>query len=199
MEAADPSRTARFGSPFPDLRFDLASFHEGDEVLLNDLLDRLRPFMRAAVRKWARSLDHTDDLEQDTMIRVYEKRIRFSGRSSLLTWAWTVCLNVCREDARPAESAEIVPMAGRQLEDDGPDPEEEWERSILATEVESALATLKPSEREVVRSHYWEGRTLSEIARAMGKRRETAAALLRRALHKLGGLEELAELALDEL
>ena len=188
-----------FGSVAPGLEFDLRLFREGDDALFADLDRRLRPYLDPVVRRWARDPDHADDLKQMTMIRVYEKRASYAGKGSLLAWTWSICENVCREDGRRSGTVATVALEDcEDLLDGAPLADEEIERRRRTTIVRRALANLDKREREAVLAHWGEGRSLAEVARAMGINVCTAAELVRRGVERLACMEELAEAALDE-
>lgn len=188
-----------FGSVAPGFEFDLRLFHECDDAFFAEVDRRLRPCLEAVTWRWARDSDHADDLEQMTMIRIYEKRASYSGRGSLLAWAWSVCANVCKEEARRPGNVETVALDNcGDLADPAPVPDELLERRLRAAAVRKALAELDDREREAVWALHGEGRSLTEVARSMGINARTAAVLARRGLDELASMDELAEAVLDD-
>lgn len=158
-----------FGSIAPGLKFDLRLFHECDDAFFAEADRRLRPCLEAVTWRWARDPDHADHLEQLTMIRVYEKRATYSGKGSLLAWTWSICANVCREEARKSGGAKTVALENfEDLADTTLGPAEAFERRARAAIVHKALAKLGEREREAVWARYGEGQSLKEIAQSMG-------------------------------
>jgi RNA polymerase sigma-70 factor (ECF subfamily) len=143
-----------------------------DERGRNAFLERLRCVPRMLAAKNAalgRVLDdgELEDLAQETLLTIWEKRAQYSGRSSIETWIYPFCYNhlmnrlrrhARRRRAEPLEAAQELPAATR--EDFG--------------FVYRALEHIGPPEEDVLRLKHFENLTFTEIARALGISPNTA-------------------------
>lgn len=125
---------------------------------------------------------------QSAYLRVLEGRARFSGRSSLKTWLFSVVRNVAADGRRRrwlhevalgrwlgrAQQAESVPGAAELLESE--------ERGAR---VRHALSRLAVRQREVLELVFFQGLTIEEAAQVMGVALGTARVHYQRAKLRL--------------
>ena len=124
-----------------------------------------------------------EDLLADTFERVLRTGRRFDPRkSSEKTWLYTIALNLLRDHARREGVAE------RALERVGARPDAisgAFEHIEARGDLNRALETLAPEERELMALRFGADLTLPEIAKALGERRTTVEGRFYRALGKL--------------
>jgi RNA polymerase sigma factor (sigma-70 family) len=155
---------------------------EDFERLYNDEAAGLFSFL--AYRTGDRAL--AEDLLADAFERALRSRGRYDRRkSSEKTWLYAIALNLLRDNARraaaesraveragaPGESAEDAGMAGVEHRD----------------EVQRALATLAPEEREAIALRFGADLTVPEIAEVLEEPLTTVEGRVYRALRKLRG------------
>lgn len=137
-------------------------------------LDEIRRRVGSICYRWGVDQSTADDVFQATVLKVCEAardegRSRpgtgaplrvFDGPGQLVAWASTVAFSVLN-DARRKKSAAERP-AGDKL------PEVPARDDNFAVLAEYLDLLDDPREREVIRMHYIEGRTLAEIAARLG-------------------------------
>ena len=147
------------------------------DLLIARYLPRLRRWASGRLPRWARDMNDTQDLVQETLLQTFQRIDRFEARGdgALFGYLRQAILNRIRDELRrakrhPAESEldSAVPGHGRSpLEDAiGHEAIERYER---------ALATLRPEDREAVVARIELGYTHQEIAVLLGKPSANAA------------------------
>ncbi|HVS62487.1 MAG TPA: sigma-70 family RNA polymerase sigma factor [Thermoanaerobaculia bacterium] len=112
------------------------------------------------------------DLSQEVLIRVYRSLGRFKGHSTLKTWTYRVCINLCRSKLgrRRLVTLPLERDDGslRDVPDEGPGPEaraiSRSERDLLS----AALPKLDLAFREAVVLRDLEDLSYQEIAEVLG-------------------------------
>jgi RNA polymerase sigma-70 factor (ECF subfamily) len=134
----------------------------GDEGAMRQLAQRFTPFVRSIARRMGTTTNGTDDVVQETMLRLWRSADRFDpARGNEPTFVAAVARNVAIDMARRAACRPSVPTAHV------PDvslPVSEADRVATVTTVRAALASLPASERELLRLAYFEQLTQKEIA-----------------------------------
>ncbi len=77
-----------------------------DAVLLGDLVDHLR---RSLAKGFGRQLSDPDleDLAQTSMLKILENRSSFEGRSTFITWATAIAVNLAMQLLRKREFVHV--------------------------------------------------------------------------------------------
>jgi RNA polymerase sigma-70 factor (ECF subfamily) len=203
MDEAGSARTpARVGPAEPlaaDATMELVrQAKAGDEAALDALFVRYE----ARLRRWAhgrlpaaaRGALETQDLVQDTLIRVFKRLDTFEPRhpGAFRDYVWTTLWNAIRDIARGAKRRGPVDSL-EEIELITPDPSP-LERAIGAETLaryEAAMQRLRPDEREAIIMRVELGLSHAEIAKALGKPSAAAAHMtVSRALVRLA--EEMA-------
>jgi RNA polymerase sigma-70 factor, ECF subfamily len=137
-------------------------------------------------------LGHSEDaadVKQETFLKAYQAIGTFRGNSSLLTWLFRICINLCRDRLRTRKSHHLLyeHIARETLEGDthAQDPYVCAERSQTVAAILRGLQGLSPSQREIIILRDIEGMEYREIARALGCSAPTAKMRLFRARHCL--------------
>lgn len=121
--------------------------------------------------------EEASDIVADAFVRVYGALPNFKGQAAFTTWLYRIMTN-CFLDARkkaknrPAVSLEsaLVTDDGdleRQVEDDGPTPDEIAERNERERRVESAVDTLPEYQKAMLIMYHAENLSYEEIAEAL--------------------------------
>ena len=137
-----------------------------------------------------------EEVLQSAYLRVLEGRARFSGRSSLKTWLFSVVRNVAADGRRRRwfQDVALGRWFGRALPDDAvPGPEEVLDSEERGARVRHALERLAVRQREVLELVFFQGLTIEEAAQVMGVALGTARVHYQRAKRRL-----LAMLAPEE-
>jgi RNA polymerase sigma factor (sigma-70 family) len=176
----------------------LARAREGDAVALNEVFARtgpaLRKWARGRLPGWARDVADTDDLVQDTMIRMLKQIDVFEYRTdgALQAYLRQAVMNRIRNEIRRSHRH----PSPDPLESDAPasdlSPLEELIGRESVEAYDRALDELSPQDREAVIGRVELGLSYEDLAKAMGRPSADAARMaVARALVKLARLLEL--------
>lgn len=126
-----------------------------------------------------------EDVVQETLIRVWQRPdVLTNARGSVRGWLMTVARNIVNDRfralaARPAEVAEPA----EELQ--GPVLRDHAEEVVDAIVVSDALERLSPGHRQVVTALYFQGRSIAEVAEAVGVPQGTVKSRSHHALRRL--------------
>ena len=123
----------------------------------------------------------SDDLAQETFIKVYYNLRSYKGLSSFSTWIYRVAYNVFYDELRKSREWEdaSVDEAANLLEQ----PPERVDRNI---DISRALSILRPEERTAITLFFVEDLAVAKIAEIMSISEGTVKSHLFRAKQKLG-------------
>ncbi len=165
----------------------------GDTSAFRVLVDRhSRPVFRLAYRLTGNRED-AEDVVQETFLRAYRQLAQFEARASFGTWIHRIAVNCAMDLLRQRPRRQ----ATASLEDAGNGPAADIpdERAVgadrLAASAElrerltRALDSLTPAERAACTLRHFEGRSLSEIGRALGLRTSATKHSVFRAVQKM--------------
>jgi RNA polymerase sigma-70 factor (ECF subfamily) len=144
-----------------------------------------RAVFRLAYRMTGNEQD-AEDMVQETFLRAYRQIGRFDNRAKFSTWLFTIATNCSRDllraRRRRPESLENPP-------DVAPTPDPSPERLALSGQVRqriaAALNDLSPAERAAFVMRHFEGVSIDEIARALGRPNGATRHSVFRAVQKL--------------
>jgi RNA polymerase sigma-70 factor (ECF subfamily) len=185
-----PGRT-----PTPDLESTtrlIARARAGDSTALDRLLARhlspLRRWARGRLPSWARDIADTEDLVQDTLLRTLKSINDFEvrGPGALQAYLRQAVVNRIRDEVRrKGRRPEATALDGLEVEP-RPSPLEQAIGRESLERYETALAALKPEEREAVIGRVEMGYSYDELAEVLGKpTAEAARKAAQRALIRL--------------
>jgi len=192
----------------------LARLRAGDEQAFAALVDSCHATMLAVAQAHVRSRAIADEVVQEAWIGVIRGLDGFEGRSSLKTWIMRIVVNTAK--TRGAREARSVPFASLGPADPAVDPDRfrgpedpytggwkvfpaNWhllpdetlhQRQALGVIV-SAIASLPPAQRAVIRMRDVEGCSAEEVCDALGVSAGNQRVLLHRARSRVrSALEE---------
>lgn len=163
----------------PEVLFEQA--RRGDAQAWNDLLDWMRPHVRAAVRQRMRCPEDASDVTNEAQIRMHEKRGQFNGESlhQFRAWARRVAANVLidflRRKGRDVESLVFEPAAP------GPDTGPPDVSEVLAR----ALDRLPADQRRIIEMRFFDGLRLTEVADRLDRPASTVRVYYKRGIENL--------------
>jgi RNA polymerase sigma-70 factor, ECF subfamily len=160
------SATALASAPSAPCRPLLPLIAAGDDRALGQFVRRFTPFVCSVARRMGATTG-TDDLVQETMVRLWRSAGRFDPeRGSEPTFVATVTRNVVIDRARREAARPSVPTA--DVHELAAPIEAAAESVPTRMAVRDALAGLAPAQRELVRMAYFEQLTQKEIAGRLG-------------------------------
>jgi RNA polymerase sigma-70 factor, ECF subfamily len=133
-----------------------------------------------------------DDLVQETLLHAWRNRAQFRGDASILTWVLAIAKNRVKMRARSLGKRPAFGAIDREAL-----PVDVVRSEEAAAAVRQALGALDPDHADVLLRRYFEGRTVREIAEALGESEKAVESRLHRAREALR--EKLAQGGDDEL
>jgi len=128
-----------------------------------------------------------EDAVQETFLRAYRFLGRYDERAEFSTWLHRIAVNAAIDQTRRRRrerSVEPHPASAGEPAFDPPSEEPSPERRALAAELgrrtREALGELTPTERAAFVLRHYEGRSIPEIASALGKKENEVAPRARR-------------------
>lgn len=186
-------------APEAEATIDLVQLaRKGDQAAIEALFTRYE----ARLRRWAhgrlpaqaRGALDTQDLVQDTLVRVFRKLQDFEPRhpGAFRDYVWTTLWNAVRDIARSSKRRGPVDALDElDLPTADPSPLEEAVGRETLERYEAAMDRLRPEEREALVARIEFGLSHAEVAEALGKPSAAAAHMaVSRALMRLA--EEMA-------
>ena len=92
---------------------------EGDMVAFNHIVDKYKDRLMNVIIRMIKSREETEDIVQETFVRVYQHRKSFDFRHCLSTWIYTIALNLARNELRKRKCFkffDIFDMQGKEGE-----------------------------------------------------------------------------------
>jgi RNA polymerase sigma-70 factor, ECF subfamily len=138
-------------------------FRTGDKSAMTELYHRYAGAVTTVARGALWSDDLVADAVQQTFVKAWSARSDFDPQRPFAPWLYAIARRVAidivrRERRRQSPEPNEVDLAVLPA-----DLSDVWE----TYQVRLALDSLPPEERAVIRMHYFEGRTHSEIAAAL--------------------------------
>lgn len=159
-----------------DLMADVA---RGSEDAFRELLGRYDRPLAGYLNRQTAGRD-TEDLFQETWLRVVRSARSFDRRARFKPWLYRIALNVLRDWWRRGRALE--PAVAR--DSDAREPEREG----AAVDAERLLAQLSPEQREAVALRYWLDLSEAEMSELLGIPRGTVKSRLHAAISRLSAL-----------
>lgn len=164
---------------------------EAVNILIARYLPRLRRWASGRLPDWARDLAETQDLVQETLFQTFRKIEGFEirGEGALQAYLRHALLNRIRAELRRVRRRPAGTALDPNAVDGGPSPLELAVGRDAVERYETALAALRPEDREAIVGRIELGLTNEELAQALGKPSPNAARMaVERALHRLAKL-----------
>jgi RNA polymerase sigma-70 factor (ECF subfamily) len=151
-----------------------------DEDAFRTFYDRTARQLWAYLYRRTRNGAVADDLLQDAYYRLLCARVRFESDPHRVHYLFRIAANLVA-DVRRRPPAEVPLAVGREH----PDMADAAAAIERRADVDRALATLAPRDRDMLWLAYADGATHAEIAARLGLARASMKAMLSRARHRL--------------
>jgi RNA polymerase sigma-70 factor, ECF subfamily len=162
--------------PDPDAQL-MLRLKNGEDQVLNELMGRWQQRLVAFIYRYIGQETEALDLAQETFVRVYETRHRYTVQGKFSTWLFTIAANLSRNylrwrqrrgdsasagrDTKGAEVAESI-----QSEDDSPDQAAIRSESISL--IKEVVNQLPHDLKTIVLLYEYQGLSYEEIASVLG-------------------------------
>ena len=149
----------------------------GEDVALNELMTRWQEPLVAFIYRYIGRQTEALDLAQETFVRIFETRHRYTVRGKFSTWLFAIAANLCRNYLRwRRRRGEPIPEAwdaeyGERTEPPE-NPEDSPDRAATRSEsvslVRAAIDKLPHDLKTVILLFEYESLSYSEIASVLG-------------------------------
>lgn len=155
----------------------MASLAAGDDLALNQLMERWAGRVAAFLYRMTGQRDAAADLAQETFVKLYHAKDRYRADGNFSTYIFAIASNLAKNHARwkmrhPMVSLDASPddSAGSaaQFTDPRADPSETAQKIETVTAVAAAFQALPPDLREAMSLFIYEGMGYAEIGVLMG-------------------------------
>jgi RNA polymerase sigma-70 factor (ECF subfamily) len=146
----------------------------GDELAWRKLIETFHKCVYSTAYHMLCNHEDALDAVQDVFIKVFEGLRKFRKGSSLSTWIYRICINVCLDRLRRRKETLMSSLSDEEREglielpDPSPPPEEVVEKNELKELVRSAINSLPAHMRMVVVLCDLEGLSYDEVAKILG-------------------------------
>jgi RNA polymerase sigma-70 factor (ECF subfamily) len=161
----------------------LAGARQGDAEALEELLASVAPAIQRFGRRMCKNAHDADDVLQDTLLAVATYLHEFEGRSSLLSWVFTLTRTACARRRRGMKNQPTVELPDTRSAD--ADPEQAAASRELAAALDHAIDALPDDQREVIALRDIEGLSAAEAAATLDISVEALKSRLHRAREAL--------------
>ena len=193
VPATDSHVGTASAQPGVDSTFDLVQRAKaGDRDAVDRLFARhlppLRRWASGRLPRWTRDLMDTDDLVQETVFRAVKRIESFEPRheGALQAYLRQAVLNRIRDEVRRTVRSPVVTELDEKQSDRAASPLDEAIGREAVDRYETALASLRPEEREAIVARVEMDCSYQEVAQALGKPSADAARMaVSRALLRL--------------
>ena len=154
----------------------VARARAGDQDAFRMLVERHSIRLFQLVYRMTGNEQDAEDMVQETFLRAYKQLNRFESRAGFGTWLHRIAAN-CSLDLLRKRKREDEPVDAVQLESEepvptlssqAPPPDDQVFHLEVQQKVEAVLEQLTPMERTAFVLRHFEGRSIEEIARALG-------------------------------
>jgi len=154
----------------------MSAAKSGDQTAFAELVDRMTDHIYGLAFRLLGNSQDAQDIAQDTFVRMWESRNRWSPRGAVSTWAYRIAMNLCLNRLRSRKRWRLFSINPQPDEssisidlptDTTDSPEALVEQEDLKRHLESAISQLPPRERAAIILRHQEGLSLKEVAKIM--------------------------------
>ncbi len=156
----------------------IAAFQHGSEAAFKLLVGRFKNPLMNFVYRFVGDYDDSDDIVQETFVRVFRNKHSYTPRAKCSTWIYTIASNLAKSRLRQRERRRVVPIlvrgrrGGEEQEIEIPDLRYAADRgadsSLKHERIQKALNSISPKYREAVVLRDIQELSYEEIARITG-------------------------------
>lgn len=150
-------------------------------------MDQLTPALTRFIYGFTHDWHATEDLVQETFLRVIRNLHRYRGQSSFKTWVFSIARNLSLDYLRSSGRSRLRLLDSLESAETDfyPEPGREVERDERRSQVGQALSGLSPSAREFLILREYQGLSYREIAARRGIKPSGVGIRISRALRGL--------------
>jgi len=162
--------------PDPDAEL-MVRLKNGEDLMLNELMTRWQQPLVAFIYRYIGHQSDALDLAQETFVRVYQARSRYTAHAKFASWLFAIAANLCRNYVRrwkrgggtaiESLDANSTDVSERILTSDD-SPDQAVIKSELISSIKGALAKLPHDLKTVILLYEYEDLSYEDISSALG-------------------------------
>ena len=132
-------------------------FQAGDELAYINLVDRYKDKLMNFVFPYFGEIEQTEDIVQDTMIKLYEKKHYYKEIAKFSTWLYTIAKNLANTELRKRNRKKITYLSQMSTKDSvyeipdiQKDMNKEFENEFINERINLAIAGLAEKFKTVI-------------------------------------------------
>ncbi|AXJ00949.1 RNA polymerase sigma-70 factor, ECF subfamily [Cyclonatronum proteinivorum] len=155
----------------------MQQFQGGSDAAFSELMKRYEKRLFMYLFRYTRHEQDTEDIVQETFMRVYSSRNSYEEIARFSTWLYTIAGNLMRTRFKRQQRRQTVSIDQEhnhpetvfvvQLPDDNPLPDEQVYHALTAKAVQEAISRLPKEYRELLEMREMQQLTYEEIAQAV--------------------------------
>lgn len=149
----------------------LFSLVDEDIEAFNILVDRYKNRLLSFVYRFVKDFDVSEDIVQETFLRVFRKRHEYKAIANFSTWIFTIAGNLAKSELRRRKRWRFLSVdafndgeKNFELPDTGMKPDRSASVNILNEYIQNAIDTLQPKYKESLILRDIEGMSYQQIA-----------------------------------
>jgi RNA polymerase sigma-70 factor (ECF subfamily) len=170
----------------------VARMQDGDRTAFAMLIDRHKHRLVNYLTRLIRDRDRSEELAQDTFVKLFEHRARYQERGQFLAYLYRIATNLARsaerKRRRQALLLQVFTSNGNGHRDPVPSPQAKLLRDELSVRVDEALEALPLRYRSPLLLREIEGWSYKDIAVALRCREGTVKSRIHRGREQLRAL-----------
>ena len=150
---------------------DLHALQAGEENALNRLVARWEKPLFGFAWRYVRNSADARDLAAETLVRLYQNRLKLAADSKVSAWLFTTLVNLCRNHHRWRErhpSMSLEEAAGREQAAETATPGVELEQRETLEALGAAIDRLPHDLKVTLLLHHYERQSYREIGAVVG-------------------------------
>lgn len=147
----------------------------GTDDVVSAAIEKHADMVRRICFLYVRNQTDMEDIFQDVFLKFFRNFGAFESEEHQRAWLCRVAFNRCKDYCKSFWRRNVVSLEGFEIPCEIP----------AQNELIQAVLALPADQKEVVYLHYYEGRTIPEIAGIMKKNENTVYSILRRAKTRL--------------
>ncbi len=160
---------------------------EGDNIAFEHLFNRYRDSItKLYLQKTFGNVDDTNDLLQETFVKVYLNMHKYNRNYTFGQWLYTIARNTFIDYIR--KRREVLPIDNINISDGiylDPNPEENYIRAQQQKQLDFFLAKMKPKYRTLIELRFFKELTYEEISEKLNIPMGTVKTQIHRAREQL--------------
>ncbi len=153
-------------------------FQAGHQTAYDLLFERYKKRMFHFLYRYTHNENDSEDLVQETFLRVYRSRNSYNRIAKFSTWLYTIALNLAKTQYKKKQKMELVSFHNDEMhqtyevtnmiDDHALEPDQMYQKRVLIRYIEKALQKISTDFREVLILRDIQGLSYEEISEVTG-------------------------------